>query len=85
MKCTKGNVDLGHFWYTNFWVTDPQADWIQNPALTPPPPPKGLTGFGIENTDALVPDGGVHCLWFAFVRFLIGPHPPPPPPPTHPV
>ena len=29
MKLTKGNVDLGHFWFTNFWVP-------------PPPPPASL-------------------------------------------
>ena len=44
----------------------------------PPPPPR-----------ALMPDCGVHYLWFAFVCFLIrSPHPPPPealspPPPNH--
>ena len=21
--CTKGKTDLGHFWFTNFWVSDP--------------------------------------------------------------
>ena len=23
MRLTKGIIDLGHFWYTNFWVSDP--------------------------------------------------------------
>ena len=33
-----------------------------------PPPP--LPRFGIENKDALMPDCGVHYLWFAFVCFF---------------
>ena len=37
----------------------------------------GLTRFGIGNKDALMPDCGVHYLWFAFVCFLIRSHPPP--------
>ena len=44
---------------------------------TPPPCVLGLTRFGIENKDALMPDCGVHCLWFAFVCFLIRSHTPP--------
>ena len=34
------------------------------------------TRFGIEHTDALMPDCGVHYLWFAFVCLLIRSHPP---------
>ena len=30
----------------------------------------------MENKDALMPDCGVHYLWFAFVCFLIRSHPP---------
>ena len=42
----------------------------------PPPPVVRRTRFGIENKDALMPDSGVHYLWFAFVCFLIRSHPP---------
>ena len=38
--------------------------WV--PPLPPPPA-----------QDALMPDCGVHYLWFAFVCFLIRSHPPP--------
>ena len=44
----------------------------QKPSIAPPPPTK------IENRDALMPDCGVHYLWFAFVCFLIRSPPPPP-------
>ena len=43
--------------------------------LSPLPPNQTL---GIENKDALMPDCGVHYLWFAFVCFLIRSPPPPP-------
>ena len=46
-------------------------------SATSPPPPPPPSMFGIENKDALMPDCGVHYLWFAFVCFLIRSHPPP--------
>ena len=39
------------------------------------PPPR--SGFGVENTDALMPCCGVHYLCFAFVCFFIRSQPPP--------
>ena len=37
MKFTKGNIDLGYFWYTNFWVPSPLPSPLSpNPCLYPP-------------------------------------------------
>ena len=69
------------------WVPTLDPDFIvgKNEIYLPPPllNSPGLARFGIRNKDALMPDCGVHYLWFAFVCFLIRSHPPsPPPPPT---
>ena len=62
----------------------PSCTWSAAP---PPPPPSTPPLFsvsgtvciwrfnGTENTDALGPYGGVHCLWFAFVCFVIRSNP----------
>ena len=45
MKFTKGNIDLGYFWYTNFWTfgfhnppPSPQPKLCGHPLLSPPLP-----------------------------------------------
>ena len=38
MKCTKGNIDLGYFWCTNFWVPDPPLLLCSITSLPPQPP-----------------------------------------------
>ena len=55
------------FCNTVLWILVPGMCTRPSPALYPPPP---LHDF------ALMPDCGVHYLWFAFVCFLIRSHPP---------
>ena len=58
-------------WHVARYVTPPH---FQTPCVS-----CGLTRFGIETKHALLPDCGVHCLWFAYVCFLARFHPPLPP------
>ena len=48
MKFTKGNVDLGHFWYTNFWVPDPLPPLLSSNTLEP----------GLHSAGAAIGRGG---------------------------
>ena len=52
--------------HTAFFAGTHPAARLRRPSPNPPPP-----YYHIENKDALMPDCGVHYLWFAFVCFLI--------------
>ena len=57
--------------------SDKKHSELKIPSCHPAAMHRGLTGFGIENKDAFMPDCGVHYLWFAFVCSLIRSHPHP--------
>ena len=80
MKFTEGNIDLDHFWYTNFWVPEP------------PPPPALLFKYilGLPKPLLYLPSPPPPLPWMPVTRGCMIPppfcNPPPlaiPPPPSH--